>query len=250
MKIRKEIALGIFVLIILASGAAALVGHLRSKDRSVLAGRIAALNPSNGPPETIAGLRTALKAYETRIEQHVKDAAQAGIYWKILAYRLQDKGLHNEALDALERAVYYNPADPALHYMVGISAGVVAKTFLNFSNTSGNSERDRYYTLAETGYLRAITLDDRYGRPRYGLGVLYVFELGRPREAIPHLIRYLEMDRGDVDAMFILARAYYMIEAYRDAVGVYDAIIALTKDGEKRLEAQNNRQLVMDRIYG
>jgi tetratricopeptide (TPR) repeat protein len=248
MKIRKEMVIGIFVVALVAGAGISLIAHQRNKSRDTLVNQISALNPRNGPPETIEGLRTAIRAYEAKIDQHVKDAAQAGVYWKILAYRLQDKKLHNEALDALERAVYYNPEDSALHYMVGVSAGIAAKSALDFGGVRENS-RETYFTLAEEGYLRALSLDARYVRAMYGLGVLYVFELGRPREAIPYLLKSLEIS-PDVDAMFVLARAYYMIESYREAVALYEQIIAQTKDADKRNEAQLNRQLVLDKIYG
>jgi tetratricopeptide (TPR) repeat protein len=248
MKIRKEMIIGIFVIALIGTAVIVYTGHQRNKSRDVLASKITALNPRNGPPETIEGLRTAIRAYEAKIDQHVKDAAQTGIYWKILAYRLQDKGLHGEALDALERAIYYNPEDSALHYMVGVSAGIAAKSTLEFAGVRENS-REKYFTLAEEGYLRALSLNERYVKPMYGLGVLYVFELGRPREAIPYLLKNLTIS-SDVDAMFVLARAYYMIESYREAVAVYEQIITLTKDADKRNEAQLNRQLVLDKIYG
>jgi hypothetical protein len=40
------------------------------------------------------------------------------------------------------------------------------------------------------------------------------------------------------------------MESYQDAVDVYDDIIALTKDANRRLEAQNNRQILLDILYG
>jgi tetratricopeptide (TPR) repeat protein len=249
MKIKKEAVAGIFIIALIACLIAGFVGYNRNKNRDTLAGQIAALSPGNGPPETIEGLRTAIRAYEAKIEMQVKDAAQTGVYWKILAYRLQDRGLHGEALDALEHAISYTPTDAALHYMAGISAGIVAKSALNFEGTRGNMGRDNYYTLAEEGYLRAISLDERYIKPMYGLGVLYTFELGRPQEAIPYLLRCLDIS-PDVDTMFVLARAYYMIEAYREAAEVYDRIIGFTKDPAKQNEAQINRQMVLDLIYG
>jgi tetratricopeptide (TPR) repeat protein len=125
----------------------------------------------------------------------------------------------------------------------------MAKSSLNFRGAPENMTRENYYALAEEGYLRAISLDDRYVAPLYGLGVLYVFELERPREAIPYLLRSLEISPG-VDAMFVLARAYYMIESYQEAAAMYERIIGFTGDAEKRNEAQVNRQLVLDRIYG
>jgi tetratricopeptide (TPR) repeat protein len=203
--------------------------------------------PGGGVPGSIEDLRAAISAYEERIEEHVRDAAQTAIYWKILATRLQDKGLHTEALDALERALYYTPDDPSLHYLTGLSAGIVAKSFYAAVN---RQDRERYFALAEAAYLRAIELDSRYARPRYGIGVLYVFELDRPRDAIPHLLRYMEIIINDVDAMFVLARAYYMTEEYQPAADLYDAIMGLTKDKDKRAEAQNNKQLVLDALYG
>jgi tetratricopeptide (TPR) repeat protein len=250
MRIKKEIAAGIIIILLLCSAFGTFIVVQKNKSRDALVQRIFSTNAGNGPPQTIEGLRSAIAAYESRIEQYVRDAAQTGIYWKILATRLQDKGLHNEALDALERAIYYTPEDSSLHYAVGISAGIVAKASLDFSGSGEYTERERYYNLAESAYLRAIDLDGSYGRPYYGIAVLYVFELNRPTEALPYLFRYMEISRNDVDAMFILARAYYMMESYQNAVEVYDDIIALTKDEKKRLEAQNNRQLLLDMLYG
>ncbi|GHV78475.1 hypothetical protein AGMMS49944_02660 [Spirochaetia bacterium] len=249
MRVRKEVVGGLFVIALIITLVVVFVGHNRNKNRDTLAGQIAALSPGNGPPETIEGLRTAIRAYEAKIEMQVKDTAQTGVYCKILAYRLQDRGLHSEALDALEKAIYYTPTDAALHYMVGASAGIMAKSALNFGGTRTNMDRDKYFALAEEGYLRAISLDERYVRPMYGLGVLYTFELGRPREAIPYLLRCLDIS-PDTDTLFVLARSYYMIEAYREAVAVYDRIIKFTKDTAKQNEAQTNRQMVMDLIYG
>jgi tetratricopeptide (TPR) repeat protein len=247
MKIKKQAAIGILLAGIVVSVILGIYVSQRRSGRNALAARIEDLSPrGGGVPETIENLRAAIGLYEEKIEGHVRDAAQTAVYWKILASRLQDKGLHNEALDALERALYYSPSDPLLHYMTGVSAGMTAKSA--FINTN-QQDRERYYALAESGYLRAIELDPRYIRPRYGIGVLYVFELDRPLEAIPHLLRYLEIS-NDVDAMFVLARAYYMTEEYQAAVDLYDRILDLTKDGNKRAEAQTNKQFVLDMFYG
>jgi tetratricopeptide (TPR) repeat protein len=248
VKIKKEALIGMGVIVLIAGAILVFTGYQRNKRRDALARDIAALNPRNGPPETIEGLRTAIRAYEAKIELHVKDAAQTGIYWKILAYRLQDRGLHGEALEALEHAISYNPLDSALHYLTGVSAGAMAKSSLNFEGSAENMTRENYYALAENGYLRAISLDERYVAPLYGLGVLYAFELERPREAIPYLLRSLEIS-PEVDAMFVLARAYYMIGSYQEAVAMYERIIDFTGDPEKREEAQINRQLTLDRLY-
>jgi tetratricopeptide (TPR) repeat protein len=80
--------------------------------------------------------------------------------------------------------------------------------------------------------------------------VLYVFDLNRPEDAIVHLQRVLEISRGDLDAMFVLARAFYMIGDFRSAIDLFDRIITLTRDDQTRMAAQSNREIVMRRLHG
>jgi len=222
--------------------------YRKNKAYGEQAQRIFSSGVSN-PSSSIEELRAAIAANEKRIERYVNDVAQTGIYWKLLASRLQDRGLHGEALQALQKAVYYLPEDAAVQYYIGISAGIMAKASHAFPGME-NPEKEGYYSLAENAFLRAIELDARYLRPKYSLGVLYVFELDRPEDAIPHLLKYLEISRNDIDTMFVLARAYYMIMNYRAAIDLYDRIITLTRDDQKRRDAQNNRQLVMEQMNG
>ena len=219
-----------------------------NKNRGEFAKRIFALG-SDIQPVTMDELRASIAAYEKKIEQHVADAARTGSYWKILAIRLQDRGLHGEALQALQSAIYYTPEDPSLHYHTGISAGIMAKSVHLFPGME-TIERDNFFYLAEEAFLRAIELDSRYLKPRYSIGVLYVFELERPEDAIPHLEHYLTISRNDVDTMFVLARAFYMQRRFQEAVNLYDRIITLSKDEQKKTDAQENRQLIMGQMYG
>jgi tetratricopeptide (TPR) repeat protein len=245
----KEFFLGIFVLSILVGGIVLVYRYEKSKSHRDLAKRISELSPRGGPPETIDGLRQAIAAYEAQIELNVKEGAQAGSYWKILAIRLADKGMHRDAIAALERAIYYNASDPVLFYLTGESASIVAANALQFSINS-SSEKEFYQRLAESAYLRAIGLDAAYAKPLLGLGILYAFDLMRPAEAIPHLLRYLDIFLNDVKAMFVLARAYYMTESYGKAVELYNGIIARTKDPKVKAEAQNNKEIIMELMNG
>ena len=240
--------LGIIMLLIIGVAIYGFSMNARYKSRGELAKRIFS-HESGNPPLTIEELKTAITAYEKQIERYVDDSAKTGSYWKLLAVRLMDRGLYGEALEALERAIFYTPEDAALHCYTGITAGVMAKSIHDFPGRD-NREREKYFALAESAYLRSIELDNRYLRPRYGLGVLYVFELERPGDAIPHLERYLEISRNDVDTMFVLARAFYMLKNYQAAVDLYERIITLSKDEQKRIDAQNNRQMVLGQMYG
>jgi tetratricopeptide (TPR) repeat protein len=247
VKNKKGIIIGIIIIAAVIAGARGIYVYQKYNSQNAFAIQIAELS-RGGPPQGIDDLRKAIGLYEKQLEAYVRDAAQTGLYWKLLGKRLQDKGLHNEALTALERALYYSPEDVAVLYMTGISAAYIAKSALDFSG--GGSEADRYYDLAETAYLKSIGMDAEYAQPQYALGVLYVFELSRPAEAIPHLIRYLELSPNSLDGMFVLAGAYYMTEDYEQSVAVYDRIIAKTKDPVRKAEAEENRRIVLGLLYG
>jgi len=244
----KEIVMAILVLSIIASGIIWVYRYEQNKVRTNLAKRIAELSPRGGPPETIEGLKAAIAAYEAQIELNVKEGVQTGIYWKILAIRLADRGMHRDAIAAYERALQFKGDDPTLLYLTAESASAVAASALDFAGNSG-AERQRYLNLAESAYLRSIQLDATYAKPRLGLGILYTFEMNRPADAIPHLERFRELIPKDLKGMFVLARAYYMTENYDGAIGLYDRIISQSKDPKVRAEAQNNKEIIRNLMY-
>jgi len=248
MKRLKEIFLAIIVISITVTFIVYMYRNQRGKSSRELTKRIAELSPRGGPPETIEGLRQAIALYEDQIERNVREGAQTGVYWKILAIRLSDKKMHNDALAALERAIYYNTEDTILYYLTGVSAANVAKSIVGFS-VGDERERERYYKLSETSYLRALEIDVTYAKAMYGLAVLYVYELGRPQDAIPYLERYLTMQSTDISAMFILASAYYLTENFSRAIEQYDKIISRTKDKRVKEEALINRDIIQGMLY-
>ncbi len=244
-KLDKGPFIALFIFLIIVAVVSVMFMARRNATRSDLAKRIAELGPESGnTPSTIEGLRSAIALYEDELNKYLNDADKTGLYWKILATRLHDKQMYGESLTALERAIYYYPADPALHYLKGVCSGQMAKA-------SYGTQQQNYYNLSREAYLRAIDLDPNYSRPYYGLGVLYVFELNRPAEAIPYLERYVyQLRKYDVDALFVLARAYYMVGENDKAVDAYDAIISRTRNAERKDEAMKNKQTVLDTMYG
>jgi tetratricopeptide (TPR) repeat protein len=242
---RRGLVAVLLILVIVGLG----VGAFTVFRPAGLVRRIAAVSPGGAPPESIEGLRAAIGAYEAKVEEAVGAAAQAGIYWKILAVRYMDRKMYGEALDALKSAVDYFPEDATLHYLTGISAAVMAKSSLDFAAAGSNRDRERLYALAESAHKRALSIEPNYARPLYALGVLLVFELDRPVEAIPYLEKYLSLQAKDADAMFVLARAYYVTGKKEAAVELYDRIISTTKDEKKRTEAAANKKTVLDEDY-
>ncbi|MDR1466483.1 MAG: tetratricopeptide repeat protein [Treponema sp.] len=242
---KKDYIIGGGVIIVIA--ALIIGGYIirKAQLRGEEAERITDISNSNSP-QTIDDIKRTIAAYEKQLDQFLKASAKTATYWKILANRLQDKGQHAEALDALENAVKHTPEDPALFYMTGLSAAIMGKSGVAFPGAEGR--RQAYFTLAEESYLRSIELKSNYDKPLYGIGILYVFELGKQEEAIPYLERYIELNaknpEGAADAMFVLAQAYYVVGNKVKVAELYDLILSTSKNKEKHTQAVLLRQRV------
>jgi tetratricopeptide (TPR) repeat protein len=201
-------------------------------------------------PTTVAELTDAITKYQRRIEDVLNADTRIGMWYKILAIRYLDTGMYGKALENFRTAIEYYPTNQNLYYYVGVCAGYMAKASLDYDATGASSERGRYLALAESAYLRALELEPRYARSLYGLSILYVFELNEPAKAIPLMERFMEIETKDYDAMFVLARAYYMTGEIEKATAIYDKILSTTKDEKRRAEAEENKALVLQEGYG
>jgi tetratricopeptide (TPR) repeat protein len=243
MKVKKDIITGLCVIFVIASVIIGVTLWQKNRARTTLAERIVEMG-KGGPPQGIEDLKEAISLYEKEIEQHVKDAVQTGVYWKILATRLYDRSLYDESLNAYERAIYYMPEDHSLHYMRGLCAATIAK-----SRYDNPTEQAHYFTLAEHAYLRSIELAPDYPRPYYGIGVLYVYELELPEEAVPYLTRYLELSQNNVDGVLLLAAAQYMSGNDNEALALCDRAVTLTKDRSKIVEVEQFKNRILNSRY-
>ncbi|MBQ5645653.1 MAG: tetratricopeptide repeat protein, partial [Treponema sp.] len=181
-----------------------------------------------GSPTTIEELKTAIEKYDARIADLQLSQSQVGIWYKILGTRYLDNKMYGEALKAFQSALQYYPDNQNLYYYVGICAGYMSHTALDYNATGNMEQKYNYLKLAETAYLRAIEIEPRYSRALYALSVLYVYELDEPAKAIPYLERVLDIEKKHTDAMFVLARAYYSTYEFDKAVEMYDKIISVT----------------------
>lgn len=212
--------------------------------------RMQALEEGVDNPTTVQELEEAISKYQKRVEDVLNADIRTGMWYKILAIRYLDNAMYEKALENFRIAIEFYPTNQNLYYYVGVCAGYLAKASLDFEATGSRAEQSRYYALAESAYLRAIELEPRYVRALYGVSVLYVFELEKPDEAIRHLSVVLEIEKKNVDAMFILARAYFMTGNAEDAVSLYDAILGITKDEKKLQSARENKAFVLENAYG
>ena len=203
-----------------------------------------------GSPTTIEELKTAIEKYDARIADLQLSQSQVGIWYKILGTRYLDNKMYGEALKAFQSALQYYPDNQNLYYYVGICAGYMSHTALDYNATGNMEQKYNYLKLAETAYLRAIEIEPRYSRALYALSVLYVYELDEPAKSILYLERVLDIEKKHTDAMFVLARAYYSTYEFDKAVEMYDKIISVTTSDKKKADAEANKKIVLDASYG
>ncbi|MCR5187817.1 MAG: tetratricopeptide repeat protein [Treponema sp.] len=216
-------------------------------NRSIL--RYQKLEEGVSNPTTVDELKDAIKKYGERAADIQLANGQIGIWYKILGTRYIDQKMYGEALKCFQEALKYYPDNQNLYYYVGVCAGYMSHASLDFGASGTSEVKYNYLRLAEESYLRAISIEDRYVRALYGLGVLYVFELDEPEKAISHLEKALTIDTKNIDAMFVLARAYYSTYDFEKSAETYDKIIATTKSAETKATAEENKKIVLDAAY-
>ena len=200
-------------------------------------------------PTTVEELKDAIKKYQERVADIQLAQSQIGIWYKILGTRYIDQKMYGEALKCFQEALKYYPDNQNLYYYVGVCAGYMSHSAMDFGASGSSEVRYNYLKLAEDAYLRAISIEERYVRALYGLGVLYVFELDEPEKAIPYLEKTVSIETRNIDALFVLARAYYSIYEFEKSAQVYDKIIATTKSAETKATAEENKKTVLDALY-
>ncbi|MBQ4379018.1 MAG: tetratricopeptide repeat protein [Treponema sp.] len=202
-------------------------------------------------PTTEEELKEAIAKYQQRVADNQLADSQVGIWYKMLAVRYLDAKQYGNALQYFQKAIQIYPTNQNLFYYVGLCAGYMAKASLDFNATGvkTTTEKYNYLKLSESAYLRAIELEPKYGRALYGLGILYVFELDEPEKAIPHLEKLISFDTRNFDAMFVLARAYYVQGEYEKSASLYDKIASQTKSDAKKQEALANKKKALDASY-
>ncbi len=147
----------------------------------------------------------AVEAYQKAIERRPFYAdAHVG-----LGDALAAKGDVDGAINAYQRALTFNTANPRVHVSLG-------KIYYG--------EKGLYYESVNA-YKRAIDLDPRSVEARMGLGEVYE-DKGLYKEAIEEYRRVIEADSSHAEALYNLALVYEKVDP-REAITHWERYIAL-----------------------
>jgi len=227
---------GRFIILVALGGALLLSSCGESRNRTDLAARMAAEEGKAEDDQRIAELKADIRGTEKLVEKTIEAVRDEGTYWRLLGMKYMDYRMWGPAMDAFDKAVAIYPEHSVLLYNRSISASQMALS----SDTP--ELRNSYLLRSEAGYRRALAIDPKYSSPMYALAALLVFEMNRPREAAPLLENYLEIERSDINARFLLARVYLEAGMKGDALNLYDEIIRIagnTSDVRKAEDLYN-----------
>ncbi len=197
------------------------------------------LEPEPPSEDRVQELKRTIAEYEDLVAEAIEAAIREADALKLLGQEYMRQELYGPALDAYEEAIRIEPRNHVLHYLAAVAAGYVGKA------QARPDVRAEYLRLAERSYLEAVEISPNYLDARYGLGVLYVFELGEPVKALPHLEHALDISENHAPALFVLARAHVALGNVDEAVDAYDRIIRTAPGDEMRRRAERNRQLLL-----
>lgn len=220
------------------------------RNDKIIAKRIQNMEKSSGNPGKIEDIQKSIREYDKDAQELVRKNGQIGIWYKILGCRYIDKKMYGEALQSFQKALEFYPDNENLYYYVGVCAGFLSHSALDFNASDNFEKKENYLRLSEASYKRAIEIYEKYSNAHRGLGCLYLFEMEEPEKAAECFEKALTIETKDTDLMMYLAQAYYMSYRFDDAEKIYDQVIATTKSAQKKALAEANKKVVLDASYG
>lgn len=201
------------------------------------------------PPSTVEELKKGIAEYGDEVDRTVAAMEKVAVYWRMLAIKYMEKGLHGDAYDAALIALRHYPESSGLYYVAGVSATYLAKS-ARAEVGGGKASREAWLDAAEGALTQAVRVDPKNARALYALGVFLTFERENHEGALEPLEALLDFDSTNVDALFVYARALYGSGEPTKAADAYDRIISLSKVEEKRAQAADNKKRILDELYG
>ncbi len=186
--------------------------------------------------QRIAELRRDIEKYEKAIESAVDAYSQSASYHKLLAQELLKVEMFGPALDALQRAMELQPANPVVYYFAGVAAARTGRAHMM------SGEEDRYLALAERFFSEAVRLRQDYQDALFALAVLLAFDLDRPAEALEHSTRLSTIETGDPAVKFLHGNILVRNGRIEEAIEVYDGLARNAPSSEQRTRARQNRE--------
>jgi len=196
----------------------------------------------------IGYFRQQIPTYLTQIaaEKNIREQNEESVYNQALGLWLEQKGLYQNAYEYFSKSLAISLNSERLYYKCGFCAAGIAKA----EKLAGAPGSDAWFEKAEQYYNRAVEIDPDYVEAHYGLAIIYVYELDRPGAALPHLLRIKEIQKSNIENLFVLAAAYFQLGEYNKAILEYDAIETTSNSEEIKNQARANKERILKEYNG
>ncbi len=216
----------------------------RKENRDELVRRMAELDGNEEDAESVRSLKSDMRKVDSAVEKTISLVRDLGTYWRLLGLKYMDYQMWGKAIEAFDEAIDIEPNRAVLLYKRALCSGQMALSIVD------SAVRKDFIAQAETGYRRVLAISPRYSPAMYALAVLLVYEFGGFQEAAELLENYLRIERSDVKARFLLARAYTENGQIADALDVYGEIDRIAGAEEDRQKAKDLFRRVSEGNYG
>jgi tetratricopeptide (TPR) repeat protein len=173
-------------------------------------------------PEKIREIKKEINHWEKELNDAIDAARHTGRFYKTLGLKYMDYKMFGPAAQSFSRAIEITPENARLYYYRAVANGRLAVS------RDDAQQRAEELGSVEEDYKRAISLEARFMPPYYSLGVLYIYELGRPFEAAPYLETYLEVERSDGRALLLYGQLLEQMNRPEEAMDIYRRLLSLT----------------------
>lgn len=184
-------------------------------------------------------LKKDIDKYRKVLDEKIDAAEKLGTYYKLIGLKYLDYSMYKLALDAFEEALVIYPENSNALYNAGLTSARLSKT------EASEDESRRYLNQAVRYYQAALSVNDRFSSPMYGLAVLYVYELDQPELAIPLMETYVTIQKSSMKGRFLLAAALYASGREGEAVDAYNLIIDRSDNPLEIESARSNRNSIL-----
>ena len=171
------------------------------------------------PSQRVEELRRDIQQFRVVVDQKVEAVSNLASFYKLLALEYIELRMYGLALDSLRSALEIEPGNNILLYLAAVAAGNTAT-----SSAEAEPTPTEYLQLAERYYREALEIDNEYSEARYGLAILYLFELDRPQDARAHVEQLLAEDDRDPNYIALQARMYAALGDNLRAADLYEQV--------------------------
>jgi tetratricopeptide (TPR) repeat protein len=191
----------------------------------------------------ISELRNDINSQIAAINEIIDKKLTLSRSYMLLGLKYKESFMYADAVEAFKKAIEIDPLNSNLYYEAGLCQGQVALTKTTDEETK--AARNEALSFLE----KAVQLNNENYDAMYALAVTYAYFYDRYQDA-RNLIARIEKvyTKPTTDMLFVKARIAYGLGNYREAVALFDSIIATDKDADVRTRATAGRDDALARM--